>query len=378
MTYRKFFCAVVIMFLLFGVSGCGGSKGKLSLVPDPPASQDIPVPIPEPESEDIPIPPPPIPESQDIPAPVPESQDTPVPIPEPTPVFTIIFDSNGGSYVEEQDVEEEERAVQPDDPELEGHVFVRWLDENGDNFNFDSPIYSDLVLTAEWAELEEVTEDELAVLQEAVFGGMTSVSFDSSPLRSVDVTYDFADAAGFVEVSEVTDGPILNTAGLIGALVNIKSDLSEFKRTEITFHYDPSLLTVAPDDLGIVWYDEDNNRMVLLSKDVFIDTDTNTIRVSSDHFSIYGVVSVSQWHETWSKRLPTIRSGDVKYNVILIIDCSGSMSDLDVKNAVISSQNLIDALSDEDYAAVLAFGLSYYDNVVLINAGNEKSASLSG
>ena len=201
------------------------------------------------------------------------------------------------------------------------------------------------------------------MLQEAVFGGRASVSFDSSPLSSVDVTYDFADAAGFVEVSEVTDGPVLNTAGLIGAPVNIKSDLSEFKATTITFHYDPALLTVRPYDLGIVWYDEANNRMVLLSKDVVIDTGTNTISVSSDHFSIYGVVSVSQWQEVWSKRLPTIRSEDVKYNVILIIDCSGSMSDSDVGDAVRSSQNLIDALSDEDYAAILAFGLSYYDNV---------------
>ena len=295
---------------MYQVAEDGGNGGNLPLIPDTPTSPDIPVPIPEPDSGDIPI--------------NPESPDTPVPISEPTPVFTVTFDSNGGSYVEEQKVEEEERAVQPDDPELEGYVFVRWLDENGDNFNFDSPIYDDCTLTAEWAELDEVTEEEVAVLQEAVFGGRASVSFDSSPLSSVDVTYDFADAAGFVEVSEVTDGPVLNTAGLIGAPVNIKSDLSEFKATTITFHYDPALLTVRPYDLGIVWYDEANNRMVLLSKDVVIDTGTNTISVSSDHFSIYGVVSVSQWQEVWSKRLPTIRSEDVKYNVILIIDCSGS------------------------------------------------------
>ncbi len=348
MTYRKFFCTVMVVFLLLSVSGCGGSgKGNLSLVPDTPTSPDIPVPIPEPDSGDIPI--------------NPESPDTPVPISEPTPVFTVTFDSNGGSYVEEQKVEEEERAVQPDDPELEGYVFVRWLDENGDNFNFDSPIYDDCTLTAEWTKLDEVTEEEVAMLQEAVFGGRASVSFDSSPLLSVDVTYDFADAAGFVEVSEVTDGPVLNTAGLIGAPVNIKSDLSEFKATTITFHYDPALLTVRPYDLGIVWYDEANNRMVLLSKDVTIDTGTNTISVSSDHFSIYGVVSVSQWQEIWSKRLPTIRSEDVKYNVILAIDCSGSMWGTAISDAISSAQSLVDALSDEDYAAVLAFESNAYE-----------------
>ena len=340
MTYRKFLCTVMIVFVMFSMSGCGGGSSELPLEPDTPASPDIPA--------------------------NPESPDTPAPESAPTPTFTVTFDSNGGSHVNAQEVEEEERAVQPDDPELEGHVFVRWLDENGDNFNFDSPIYNDRLLTAEWAELDEVTEEELVVLQEAVFGGRASVSFDLSPLVSADVTYDFAESAGFVEVSEVTDGPVLNTAGLIGSPINIKSDLTKFAATTITFHYDPAMLPVMPDDLGIVWYDEENSRMVLLSKDVVINTGTNTISVSSDHFSIYGVVSVSRWQEIWSKRLPTIRSEDVKYNVILIIDCSGSMSNSDVEDAVSSSQNLIDALSDEDYAAVLAFGLSYYDSVTEI------------
>lgn len=368
MTCRKFFCSVtIVMFLMFSVSGCGSSGGSVSLVQNTPTSPDNPVPIPEPYSEDIPANPEPAPQSPDNPAPIiepaPQSQDNPAPTPEITPVFTVTFDSNGGSYIEEQQVEEEERAVQPDDPELDGYVFVRWIDESGDTFNFDSPVYDNMILTAEWEELADVTDEESTLIQEAVFGGRASVSFDSLPILSVDVMYDFAESAGFVEVSEVTDGPVLNTAGLIGSPVNIKSDLSEFKETAITFRYDPALLTVSPNDLGIVWYDESNDRMILLSKDVTIDTGANTITLSSDHFSIYGVVSVSQWEEVWSKRIPTIRSGDVKYNVILIIDCSGSMSDSDVRAAVISSQNLIDSLSDEDYAAVLAFGLRYYENV---------------
>lgn len=302
MTCRKFFCSVIIvMFLMFSVSGCRNSGGSVSLVQNAPTSPDNPVPIPKPHSEDIPVNPEPAPQSPDNPAPiiepVPQSQDNPAPTPEITPVFTVTFDSNGGSYIEEQQVEEEERAVQPDDPELDGYVFVRWLNESGDTFNFDSPVYDNMILTAEWEELADVIDEESALIQEAVFGGRASVSFDFSPILSVDVTYDFADSAGFVEVSEVTDGPVLNTAGLIGSPVNIKSDLSEFKETAITFRYDPALLTVSPNDLGIVWYDESNDRMILLSKDVTIDTSANTITLSSDHFSIYGVVSVSQWEE---------------------------------------------------------------------------------
>ena len=344
MPVKKFFSITMMMFLLcaaFLVSsgGCGGGSEDSSSAPD----NETNLVQNRPKYPVIPYNPKPV---TPAPTPIDEPEETIAPEPEPEPATAIIYEP------------------EPElNPNLEGYVFLRWLDEDGNNFNFDTPVYDDITLTAEWAELEKVTDEELEELKEAVFGGKTSVAFSDSSLTEAEVTYDFIDSAGIVEISELTDSPVLGTAGLIGVPVSIKSDLSEFKKTTVTFHYDPDALPVSPYDLGIVWYDESNDAVVLMSRDTLIDTEANTIQVSANHFSIYGVVSVSEWQEAISKSIPKIRSGDVKYNVILAIDCSGSMMGSAIMAAVSSAQSLIDALSDEDYVSLISF--SYYANEVL-------------
>ena len=65
--------------------------------------------------------------------------------------FTVTFDSNGGSEVETQIVNEGEKAVRPDDPSREGYVFRGWYSDNG-LFNFDTAIESDVNLKAKWSD----------------------------------------------------------------------------------------------------------------------------------------------------------------------------------------------------------------------------------
>ena len=346
MSNKRFFSVIVLTFILFvvvfGSAGCGGGSSS-NLV-----NNDNPAPSPEPE-----------------PIPIPE----PEPTPEPEPIsdsFIVTFDSNGGSEVPQQEVVEEELVQQPDEPEFDGYVFVAWLDEDGEIFNFNSPIYENRTLIAEWLRLAEANDDELTEIKDVVFGGKVSFQTDSpdfAPLTDVEVTYDFIDTAGIVEISPLTDSPVLGTAGLIGLPVDIKSDLSKFEKSTITFHYDPKLLTVSPSDLGIVWYDELNDQMLLLSKDVVIDVSSNAIQFTADHFSIYGVVSVSQWTEVWSRRVAKVRSQDIDYNVILILDISYSMWGSPIRDAVDSAKNLIDTLTDDDYVSVIYFS-NYAKEVV--------------
>ena len=68
MSTKKFFTIFMIIFMLFSVSGCGGSGGHTQNITNNPVSHDNPVPIPEPQSDDITI----------IPEPSPISQDKPV------------------------------------------------------------------------------------------------------------------------------------------------------------------------------------------------------------------------------------------------------------------------------------------------------------
>lgn len=61
----------------------------------------------------------------------------------------ITFDSDGGTYVEPMFVHANDTAEAPVSPEKAGYKFKNWK-LNGETFNFESPITTDITLTAEW------------------------------------------------------------------------------------------------------------------------------------------------------------------------------------------------------------------------------------
>lgn len=60
------------------------------------------------------------------------------------PLYNITFNSNGGSPVNSQIIEENDFATIPQEPTRTGYTFIGW------NFDFDSPIISSITLTANW------------------------------------------------------------------------------------------------------------------------------------------------------------------------------------------------------------------------------------
>ena len=95
----------------------------------------------------------------------------PQPEPEPEPaVYTVTFDTDGGSAVDSQSVTEGETAAQPADPVREGYVFDGWFADAGREtaFDFSVPVYADLTVYAGW------TESALPVIVDV------TVTFDSA------------------------------------------------------------------------------------------------------------------------------------------------------------------------------------------------------
>ena len=68
--------------------------------------------------------------------------------------YTVRFDSNGGTRVSSQTVEEGDRAYEPNDPTRNGYTFLGWY-LNGRKFNFSTRIYEDITLEAKWEKEEE-------------------------------------------------------------------------------------------------------------------------------------------------------------------------------------------------------------------------------
>lgn len=61
----------------------------------------------------------------------------------------VQFDSNGGTSVATQIVDDGSRAVMPNNPTRSGYTFIGWY-LNGIEFNFNTRIYDDIVLVAKW------------------------------------------------------------------------------------------------------------------------------------------------------------------------------------------------------------------------------------
>ena len=86
-----------------------------------------------------------------------DAEDVDAPYAENT--FTVTFDSDGGSEVEAQEVDEGEPAEKPEDPTKEGFTFKGWqLD--GEDFDFETPITESITLKAVWEEVKEEEPEE--------------------------------------------------------------------------------------------------------------------------------------------------------------------------------------------------------------------------
>jgi uncharacterized repeat protein (TIGR02543 family) len=65
--------------------------------------------------------------------------------------FSVIFDADGGTSIESQTVNENEKATCPSAPEKEGYTFDGWyLDGENEEFNFETLITSNITLKAKW------------------------------------------------------------------------------------------------------------------------------------------------------------------------------------------------------------------------------------
>ena len=63
--------------------------------------------------------------------------------------YDVTFDSNGGSNVYSQSIRYNQKAQKPADPTRDGYTFAGWKLE-GEDYDFDNPIKSDIELEAQW------------------------------------------------------------------------------------------------------------------------------------------------------------------------------------------------------------------------------------
>lgn len=196
-------------------------------------------------------------------------------------------------------------------------------------------------------------------------------------------------------VDSVMDKDILCTdvVGLVGEPFEIETT-SEFDTAILTFVIDKEKLGDTEfNNLLFLWYDKDNNEFVEL--ETVLDEENSTVSIETTHFSRYMVVDKYEWYEAWAVEFnynpaaegthgePTIR-----YNTVLTIDCSGSMSwndPITIKSNINSAEdakypktcqriraatNFVRNINVEDKAAVVLFESSA-NNVAAMTDNSE-------
>ena len=78
-------------------------------------------------------------------------------------IYTITFDSNGGSAVSEQKIKHGEMANYPAFPTREGFLFVGWYTNAkfDERFDFSAPIMQSCTVIARWLDIEDATDTDL-------------------------------------------------------------------------------------------------------------------------------------------------------------------------------------------------------------------------
>ena len=66
-------------------------------------------------------------------------------------LYSVTFNTDGGSNVNAQKIEKDKTATKPENPTKAGFVFVKWVDANGNEFDFATKITADVALKAVWA-----------------------------------------------------------------------------------------------------------------------------------------------------------------------------------------------------------------------------------
>ena len=107
-----------------------------------------------------------------------EPTETIIPTEEPV-VYVVTFNSNGGTPVTSQSINENDLATEPNDPEKDGYTFVFWYTTDPEvGFEFVTPITQNITLNAKWEEIpeppvvktnEELIAEDIAKIQETFY-----------------------------------------------------------------------------------------------------------------------------------------------------------------------------------------------------------------
>ena len=156
----------------------------------------------------------------------------PAPAPTPTPTYTVTFDSQGGSGVVSQTVEQGEKVTEPTAPTKTGHTFGGWYKESVCTIAWDfdtDTVTSDVILYAKWTgSVHNTTQNIYYTTIQAALDDAAAVSGDIIRVDDGTYTENITFPSGKAIVLESVNGRDFTTieGGGSGSVVTIGSCLN--------------------------------------------------------------------------------------------------------------------------------------------------------
>ena len=134
--------------------------------------------------------------------------------------YRVKFDSNGGTSVATQRVDEGNRATEPRDPRRSGYTFLGWY-LNGRKFSFNTRIYEDITLEAKW-EKDEIKYNTYCKIENNTYYSVSYVSDNKDTWNySWNVRFYNLDNVKNLRVTEVGH---LTTLSMYNKVYNVQYD----------------------------------------------------------------------------------------------------------------------------------------------------------
>lgn len=274
---------------------------------------------------------------------------------EEVPVYTVSFDTKGGTPIESVKVNEGSKISKPEDPIKNGYHVTSWIYENQPWIFESYEVYSDMTLIAGW----DYDTYSITYIFE---GGSTEEPYETS--YNIDSEFDLIrpekDESIFIgwfdqngnridDVHQGMTGDLVLTARWIDGLVLTSNDETKGVIYAYGDEEDPTKITVknVPVDnryhLFAGWYDENNN---LLSEDM-----AYTFNVSSDKTTyIYSSYMNEEEENEWN----------INHGVIPSIDSENIVTYGLYPQDNVNDEDLIDKLEKSELTKYN--GYHYYDH----------------
>lgn len=156
-------------------------------------------------------------------------------------IYTITFDTNGGSEINSLTINENEKIIKPEDPIREGYIFTGWY-INDEEYDFNTKVKENITLEARWEKIEDefslnTNSLTLVVDEEAL---LETNSKDELTWKSSNENIAIVDARGKVKALQAGEAIITvtnkNGKSIICKVTIRKKETNEIEVTKITIN----------------------------------------------------------------------------------------------------------------------------------------------